>query len=171
MTNRISYITIVVKDYDEAIDFYTNKLGFRLLEDTDLNESERWVLISPDDSGFFCLLLAKASNKKQKSRIGNQTGRRVFLFLHTDNFDLYFKKLIEKQIKIIREPAIEDYGKVAVFEDLYRNLWDLVEPIKENMNKPATNSVYNQLLGIKLRSVSLWGALVYLDTESLWQRK
>jgi catechol 2,3-dioxygenase-like lactoylglutathione lyase family enzyme len=129
MTNRIAYITIVVKDYDEAIDFYINKLGFRLLEDTHLNESKRWVLISPDDSGFFCLLLAKASNKMQKSRIGNQTGGRVFLFLHTDNFDLYFKKLIEKQIKIIREPSIEDYGKVAVFEDLYGNLWDLVEPI------------------------------------------
>ena len=128
MINKIAYITIVVKDYDEAIDFYTNKLGFSLHEDTLLNTSKRWVLVSPDDLGHFCLLLARATNERQKSRIGNQTGGRVFLFLHTDNFDLYWKRLIEKQIKIVREPTIEEYGKVLVFEDLYGNLWDLVEP-------------------------------------------
>jgi catechol 2,3-dioxygenase-like lactoylglutathione lyase family enzyme len=128
MAKRIVHVTILVNDYDEAIDFYINRLGFRLIEDTRLNESKRWVLVSPDNSANFCLLLAKASNDSQKNRIGNQTGGRVFLFLHTDSFDLDYKNLIENQIKIIREPFIEKYGKVAVFEDLYGNLWDLVEP-------------------------------------------
>ena len=129
MNLRIAHITVLVNDYDEAIDFYVNKLGFRLIEDTRLNESKRWVLVSPDYSGSFCLLLAKAANDKQKSRIGNQTGGRVFLFLHTDNFDLTFNTLIENKIKIVREPSVENYGKVAVFEDLYGNLWDLVGQI------------------------------------------
>ena len=130
MAKRIVHVTILVNDYDEAIDFYINRLGFGLIEDTQLNESKRWVLVSPDNSANFCLLLAKASNDSQKNRIGNQTGGRVFLFLQTDNFDLDYKNLIENQIKIIREPSIEKYGKVAVFEDLYGNLWDLVEPLK-----------------------------------------
>ena len=130
MAKRIAHVTILVNDYDEAIDFYINRLGFGLIEDTRINESKRWVLVSPDNSSNFCLLLARASNDSQKNRIGNQTGGRVFLFLHTDNFDLDFKNLIENQIKIIREPSIEKYGKVAVFEDLYGNLWDLVEPLK-----------------------------------------
>jgi catechol 2,3-dioxygenase-like lactoylglutathione lyase family enzyme len=135
MTIKIAYITILVNDYDEAIAFYTNKLGFRLIEDTRLSESKRWVLVSPSDSDCFCLLLAKADNEIQRIRIGNQTGGRVFLFLHTDNFDLYFKQLIEKQIKIIREPSKEKFGKVAVFEDLYGNLWDLVEPVNNKYDK------------------------------------
>lgn len=128
MSQKIAHIAIVVKDYDEAIDFYTQKLKFTLVEDTPLSETKRWVVVKP--SGSACsLLLAKASTKEQAGRIGNQTGGRVFLFLHTTNFDQDFQNLAEQKIKIVRQPSQEAYGKVAVFEDLYGNLWDLIEPI------------------------------------------
>jgi catechol 2,3-dioxygenase-like lactoylglutathione lyase family enzyme len=128
MNQKLAHIAIVVNDYDEAIKFYTEKLHFSLLEDTELSETKRWVLISPTGSGGCNLLLAKAANEEQKSRIGNQTGGRVFLFLHTDNFKRDYQNLQEQRIKIVREPTIESYGTVAVFEDLYGNLWDLIEP-------------------------------------------
>ena len=130
MSQRLAQIVIVVKDYDEAINFYTQKLNFALLEDTKLSETKRWVRVAPKETGGCCLLLAKAATPEQESRIGNQTGGRVFLFLHTDNFKRDFQRLLDQQIKIVRPPAVEPYGTVAVFEDLYGNLWDLVEPVK-----------------------------------------
>ena len=129
MYQHLAHIAIVVDDYDKAIEFYTQKLHFELVEDTVLSETKRWVKVRPKGSSGCSLLLAKAANDEQKSRVGNQTGGRVFLFLHTDDFKRDYQNLITMGIKIIREPSHEAYGTVAVFEDLYGNLWDLVEPI------------------------------------------
>ena len=129
MKQRLAQIALVVNDYDEAIAFYTQKLHFNLLEDTVLSETKRWVRIAPPGSDGCGLLLAKAASEQQKASIGNQTGGRVFLFLHTDNFERDYQNLITQQIKIVRPPSKESYGTVAVFEDLYGNLWDLIEPI------------------------------------------
>lgn len=131
MKQKIVHISIVVDDYDEAIRFYTEKLNFTLIEDTVLSDTKRWVLVAPGDTQGCCLLLAKANGAEQKSRIGNQTGGRVFLFLETDDFQRDFKNLQDKGVKIVREPVIETYGIVAVFADLYGNLWDLIEPSKK----------------------------------------
>ena len=106
----------------------TKPLNFSLIEDTVLSETKRWVLVRPSGASECSLLLAKGVNEEQKSRIGNQTGGRVFLFLHTDNFERDYQNLIDQKIKIVRPPSVEDYGTVAVFEDLYGNLWDLIEP-------------------------------------------
>lgn len=125
---NLAHIAIVVDDYDNAIEFYTKKLHFTLIEDTALSDTKRWVLVRPQGAKECSLLLAKGVNEEQKSRIGNQTGGRVFLFLHTDNFKRDYQNLVDNNIKIVREPSIEDYGKVAVFEDIYGNLWDLIEP-------------------------------------------
>jgi len=132
MTQRLIHITLLVDDYDKAIDFYTQKLNFKLVEDAVLSESKRWVIISPPDSEGCNLLLAKATNEEQRSRIGNQTGGRVFLFLQTNNFKHDFEHLRSNGVTIIREPSIEDYGTVAVFADLYDNLWDLIEPTHQS---------------------------------------
>lgn len=129
MKNEIVQLTLVVKDYDEAIDFYTKKLGFQVLEDTQMNEHKRWVRIAPPGSST-SLLLGKANSESQQQAIGNQTGGRVFLFMHTDNLDEYYQQLVGKQVTIVREPSVEPFGKVCVFEDLYGNLWDLIEPTK-----------------------------------------
>jgi catechol 2,3-dioxygenase-like lactoylglutathione lyase family enzyme len=128
MSQHIARIALVVDDYDDAIEFYTKKLGFSLLEDTILSETKRWVVIAPKGSTECALLLAKASTEEQRTRIGNQTGGRVFLFLYTDNFQADYQNLIDQKIKIIREPRQESYGRVVVFVDLYGNLWDLIEP-------------------------------------------
>jgi len=128
MKQRLAQIAIVVDDYDEAIEFYTKKLHFELIEDTKLSETKRWVLVRPKGTLECCLLLAKAANEEQKSRVGNQTGGRVFLFLHTDNFERDFQNLLANRIEIVRQPQKEDYGTVAVFKDLYGNLWDMIEP-------------------------------------------
>ncbi len=133
MRQHIAHISLVVDEYDEAIAFYTNKLHFELVEDTVLSPQKRWVLIKPKGSSGCHLLLAKASGDEQKSRVGNQTGGRVFLFLHTDDFERDYQNLLSQNITIVRQPAIEVYGKVAVFADLYGNLWDLVQP-SGNMN-------------------------------------
>jgi catechol 2,3-dioxygenase-like lactoylglutathione lyase family enzyme len=133
MKQNIAHIAVVVDDYDEAIAYYTKKLQFILLEDTRLSESKRWVLVSPKGSTGCSLLLAQASNDEQKSRIGNQTGGRVFLFLHTDNFSGDYDNLLKNNVRIVREPSVEPYGTVAVFEDLYGNLWDLIEPKKDRL--------------------------------------
>ncbi|MGY6742935.1 MAG: VOC family protein [Cecembia sp.] len=130
MQQSLVQIAMVVNDYDEAIQFYTQKLQFDLVEDTQLSETKRWVVVKPKGEKGAALLLAKAATEEQKSRIGNQTGGRVFLFLHTDNFDRDYKNLIHHHIKIINGPREESYGKVLVFEDLYGNLWDLIEPLK-----------------------------------------
>ncbi len=128
MNQRIMHIALVVDDYDKAIKFYTEKLHFRLIEDTALSETKRWVLVAPPGNNECCLLLAKAATEEQRSRVGNQTGGRVFLFLKTDNFKRDFENLKANAITIVREPTVEAYGTVAVFSDLYGNLWDLIGP-------------------------------------------
>jgi uncharacterized glyoxalase superfamily protein PhnB len=128
MRQKIVHISLVVDDYDEAINYYTSVLNFTLIEDTVLTETKRWVLLAPKGSKECCLLLAKAINEEQKSRVGNQTGGRVFLFLQTDNFKRDYENLVDKGVSIVREPVKETWGTVAVFEDLYGNLWDLIEP-------------------------------------------
>ena len=127
MNQNIVHIALVVDDYDEAIKFYTEKLNFTLVEDTVQSETKRWVLVAPKGSEECCLLLAKGIGEEQRSRIGNQTGGRVFLFLKTDDFWRDYKNMQSQGITFIREPKNEEYGTVAVFEDLYGNLWDLVE--------------------------------------------
>lgn len=121
-------VAIVVKDYDEAIGYFTKILNFTLLEDTALAESKRWVVVSPPGLSGCNLLLARAANEEQESRIGNQTGGRVFLFLYTDDFWRDYKNLRTKGVEFIREPSKEMYGTVSVFKDLYGNLWDLIQP-------------------------------------------
>jgi catechol 2,3-dioxygenase-like lactoylglutathione lyase family enzyme len=128
MNQRIVHIALLVDDYDRAIEFYTRKLHFRLIEDTALSETKRWVLVAPPGNNECCLLLAKAATEEQRSRVGNQTGGRVFLFLQTDNFKRDFENLKANAITIVREPTVEAYGTVAVFSDLYGNLWDLIGP-------------------------------------------
>ena len=132
MKQRISHIALVVKDYDEAIDFYTNKLDFILLEDTKIDETKRWVMVAPRGAKECCLLLAKAANEEQSRSIGNQTGGRVFLFLFTDDFWRDYNKMVDRKINFVRPPIEYEYGRVAVFEDLYGNLWDLLEPNENN---------------------------------------
>ncbi|WP_462252688.1 VOC family protein [Ferruginibacter sp.] len=128
MNQHIAHIALVVADYDEAIKFYTEKLNFVLVEDTKLSETKRWVKVAPPGNGQCCLLLAQAATEEQKSRVGNQTGGRVFLFLYTDDFWRDYNTMIEKKINFVRQPVKELYGTVAVFEDLYGNLWDFIEP-------------------------------------------
>lgn len=128
MNQHIAHIALVVTDYDEAIKFYTKKLNFTLIEDTKLSETKRWVMVKPKGEGQCCLLLAQAANNEQKSRVGNQTGGRVFLFLYTDDFWRDYNDMQDKKINFVRPPVKEIYGTVAVFEDLYGNLWDLIEP-------------------------------------------
>jgi len=128
MKQSIIHISIVVHDYDEALDFYINKLKFELVEDTYQPEQDkRWVVVSPPGSQGVTLLLAKASKPEQKPFIGNQTGGRVFLFLNTDDFWRDYHRMVEDGIHFARPPAEADYGTVAVFEDLYGNLWDLLQ--------------------------------------------
>ncbi|MEJ8844507.1 VOC family protein [Lacibacter sp. H375] len=128
MQQRIAQLALVVKDYDEAIAFYRDKLKFRLVEDTTMSETKRWVVMAPPGNSSTYLLLAKAANEEQLSRVGNQTGGRVFLFLYTDDFKRDYEYYVSKGIKFVRPPSKEEYGTVAVFEDLYGNLWDLIEP-------------------------------------------
>ena len=128
MNQRLVQIALVVKDYDEAISFYTQNLGFELIEDTKLTETKRWVVVKPKGSGGCRLLLAKAANEEQQRAICNQTGGRVFLFLYTDNIERDYQHFKMNDIKFVRELSEEPYGTVAVFEDLYGNLWDLIQP-------------------------------------------
>jgi catechol 2,3-dioxygenase-like lactoylglutathione lyase family enzyme len=126
MKQRIVHIALVVDDYDDAIDFYTRRLGFELIEDSVQSETKRWVVVAP--KGSECgLLLARGVNEEQKSRVGNQTGGRVFLFLETDDFWRDYNRMMADGIQFIRPPKEEDYGTVAVFSDLYGNLWDLIQ--------------------------------------------
>ncbi|MBU2713000.1 VOC family protein [Zooshikella harenae] len=128
MKQALIHVALVVKEYDEAIDFYVNKLKFELIEDTYQPEQDkRWVVVSPPGSQGMTLLLAKASKPEQFKCIGNQAGGRVFLFLSTDNFWRDYENMVKEGINFIREPIQQDYGTVAVFEDLYGNLWDLLE--------------------------------------------
>lgn len=128
MKQSIVHVALVVRDYDEAIDFYTKKLHFTLVEDTYQPEQDkRWVLVAPPGSTGATLLLARASKPEQEAYIGNQTGGRVFLFLQSDDFWRDYNEMVSLEINFVREPKVESYGTVAVFEDLYGNLWDLIE--------------------------------------------
>lgn len=134
---RVVLLTLLVRDYDEAIRFYVDKLGFELIEDTPLSETKRWVRVRPPGSRTANeankiagaeLLLAKAATPEQLSRVGNQTGGRVFLFLETDDFERDHARLTAAGVKFVRGPVVEPYGRVAVFEDLYGNKFDLIQP-------------------------------------------
>ena len=128
MKQSIVHVALVVRDYDEAIRFYTEKLNFTVVEDTyQPQQDKRWVLIAPPGSNGLTLLLARASGSEQERVIGNQTGGRVFLFLSTDDFWRDYHRMISLGITFARAPKVETYGTVAVFEDLYGNLWDLLE--------------------------------------------
>jgi catechol 2,3-dioxygenase-like lactoylglutathione lyase family enzyme len=128
MIQAVVHIALVVRDYDEAIEFYTRKLHFDLVEDTYQPEQDkRWVVVSPPGSNGTTILLAKASKPEQEPFIGNQTGGRVFLFLGTDDFNRDFEEMKRYGVEFVREPKVQEYGKVAVFKDLYGNLWDLIQ--------------------------------------------
>ncbi|HVR42106.1 MAG TPA: VOC family protein [Thermoanaerobaculia bacterium] len=129
MSRRIAHVALVVRDYDEAIDFYTNRLGFTVLEDTDRAEqNKRWVLVAPGGTtNGTSILLARASTPEQAAFVGNQAGGRVFLFLQTDDFWRDYERLVSAGVTFVREPSHEPYGTVAVFEDLYGNRWDLLQ--------------------------------------------
>jgi len=128
MKQSIVHIALVVRDYDEAIDFYVNTLGFELLDDTHQPEQDkRWVVVAPPGGCGTTILLARASKPEQEPFVGNQAGGRVFLFLNTDDFWRDFERLKAKGVRIVREPKQQDYGMVAVFADLYGNLWDLLQ--------------------------------------------
>ena len=128
MKQQIAHLALVVDDYDAAIAFYTKMLHFSLVEDTVLSDTKRWVVVAPPGSSGCSLLLAKAVGDEQRSRVGNQAGGRVFLFLHTDDFERDYNEMRAKGIEFVRPPVKEPYGTVAVFKDLYGNLWDLIEP-------------------------------------------
>ena len=129
MPQFLGLVSVVVRDYDEAIAFYVDKLGFRLVEDTcQPAQSKRWVVVSPPGAKESCILLARASNDRQTTRVGDQTGGRVFLFLFTDDFWRDFNAYKARGVSFVREPKTEAYGTVAVFEDLHGNQWDLVQP-------------------------------------------
>jgi len=131
MNRRIAQLSLVVRDYDEAIDFYVSRLGFVLIEDTPLSETKRWVVVAPSADAMGCrLLLAKAADEGQLSRVGNQAGGRVFLFLHTDDIARDHAQLVAAGVRVVREPAVMPYGTVLVFADLYGNLWDMIQPAK-----------------------------------------
>lgn len=126
MSTTLGMLSLLVRDYDEAIAYYTGKLGFTLVEDTRMSETKRWVVVAPSTNGAR-LLLAKAGNDTQQAYIGNQTGGRVFLFLYTPDFDATYERYRAAGVHFIETPRLEQYGKVVVFEDLYGNRWDLIE--------------------------------------------
>ena len=129
MPQHIAQIALVVRDYDEALQYYTSVLNFELIEDTTLSDTKRWVVVQPKGSNNGCkLLLAKAASPIQEQAIGNQTGGRVFLFLHTNDFDRDYQDYTKKGVVFVRPPVVEPYGKVAVFKDHFGNLWDLIQP-------------------------------------------
>ena len=127
MKQKIAQAAFLVREYDEAIDFFTEKLDFRLVEDTDRGEGKRWVLVAPPGSVESCLLLARADSARQQALVGDQAGGRVFLFLHTDDFWRDYERMTARGVHFMEKPRTEPYGTVAVFEDLYGNKWDLLE--------------------------------------------
>jgi catechol 2,3-dioxygenase-like lactoylglutathione lyase family enzyme len=142
MSQSIGIVTIVVEDYDDAIRFYRDVLGFELIEDTFIEaQDKRWVLVAPSGSTGTQLLLARAVGPDQAARIGNQTGGRVFLFLHTDDFWRDFHTYSDRGVVFVREPREEDYGTVAVFRDLYGNLWDLIQPAQASARRVSPQSM------------------------------
>ena len=128
MIKSLAHVALLVDDYDKAIEYYRYTLNFTLLEDTKLSDTKRWVLVSPEGKGGCSILLARASDEEQRNRIGNQTGGRVFLFLYSDNLQSDYQTLLDNKIRIIHPPRSEPYGSVLVFQDLFGNLWDMIEP-------------------------------------------
>ncbi|MGN8118582.1 VOC family protein [Labrys sp. 22185] len=135
MPQHLGAVTLVVRDYDEARDWYVGKLGFEVVEDSDLGDGKRWLLVAPPGAGQTRLLLAKAASPVQAAAIGNQTGGRVFLFLNTDDFRRDHRLYLARGVRFHEEPRMEAYGTVAVFEDLYGNLWDLLQ--LSGLDRPA----------------------------------
>jgi catechol 2,3-dioxygenase-like lactoylglutathione lyase family enzyme len=127
MPQTIASIALLVRDYDEALAWFTRALGFRVIEDLDQGNGKRWLVVAPSGSEETTLLLAQASTPEQLSRVGNQTGGRVFLFLHTDDFSRDYNAMKSRNVKFLEQPREEPYGTVAVFEDLYGNKWDLIQ--------------------------------------------
>jgi len=125
--SRLGMITVVVDDYDDAIDYYTTALGFTLVEDTKMSETKRWVVVAPDANQGAALLLAQAASPEQSAAIGNQSGGRVMFFLYTENFDRDYAHMTEHDVSFTEEPRLEDFGKVVVFADKYGNKWDFIE--------------------------------------------
>jgi catechol 2,3-dioxygenase-like lactoylglutathione lyase family enzyme len=128
MSQRIAHFTLTVREYDEALAFYVGKLGFELLEDTDLGDGKRWVRVRPPGSDGAAILLARAVDDEQRASVGRQTGGRVFVFLQTDDFERDYARLVSRGVSFVRPPRDEPYGRVAVFEDLHGNLFDLIMP-------------------------------------------
>jgi catechol 2,3-dioxygenase-like lactoylglutathione lyase family enzyme len=126
--SHLGLVSLVVRDYDEAIAFFVDALGFALVEDTPMGKEKRWVVVAPPGSRESRLLLARASTADERARVGNQAGGRVFLFLHTDNFASDYERMRAAGVRFVESPRDESYGTVVVFEDLYGNRWDLVEP-------------------------------------------
>ena len=135
MQRHIAQLALVVTDYDQAIAFYTEKLHFELIEDTPLSDTKRWVVVAPQGGEGCRLLLAKATTEEQRSRVGDQTGGRVFLFMHTDDLQRDHADLVRQGVTIVRPPTKEAWGTVLVFADLYGNLWDLIEPGERNSTR------------------------------------
>ena len=127
MAQKIGYVALLVRDYDEALAYFTRVLGFELVEDTPVDTQKRWILVAPHGAQGTCLLLARAASPEQASRIGNQTGGRVFLFLHTDDFWRDYHAMKGRGVNFQEAPREESYGTVAVFEDIYGNRWDLLQ--------------------------------------------
>ncbi|MBL8890611.1 MAG: VOC family protein [Planctomycetaceae bacterium] len=133
MKQQLAHVALLVREYDEAIDFFTKVLNFSLVEDTYVpDQDKRWVLVAPPNASGCMLLLARATSEAQRAAIGNQAGGRVFLFLYTDDLHRDYQQMINRGVKFVRKPKTESYGIVAVFEDLYGNLWDLLEPNVSN---------------------------------------
>ena len=135
MQRHIAQLALVVTDYDQAIAFYTEKLHFELIEDTRLSDTKRWVVVAPKGGEGCRMLLAKAATEEQRSRVGDQTGGRVFLFMHTDDLQRDHADLVRQGVTIVRPPTKEAWGTVLVFADLYGNLWDLIEPGERNSTR------------------------------------
>jgi catechol 2,3-dioxygenase-like lactoylglutathione lyase family enzyme len=136
VSQRIGLVTLVVSDYDEAIAYFTQKLGFALVQDTPIDAARRWVVVAPQGAGGSGLLLAKAADERQRRAIGAQAGGRVFLFLYTDDFQHEYAAFKERGVAFIDGPRLEPYGSVAVFTDLYGNRWDLIEPAGSDGGAP-----------------------------------
>ncbi len=149
MMQHISAVTLLVPDYDEAIAFYVGKLGFRLVEDTALSATKRWVVVAPPGGSETGLLLAQADSQDQRKAIGNQTGGRVFLILKTDAFDRDYMRFKQAGIEFLEEPRLEAYGKVVVFQDIFGNKWDLIEPLStQSENVPLLRKVRMSPFGL-----------------------
>ena len=142
MQQSILHVSLLVKEYDEAIAFYCEKLKFTLVEDTLLDDKKRWVVVKPPGNSAASLVLAKANASSEKRQIGHQAGGRVFLFLCTDDFQRDYDQMCAAGVQFIRAPEINDYGRVAVFADLYGNLWDLLEPGPSHALYPNLNKAH-----------------------------